>query len=536
MTSVPNFLFIITDQQRADHLGCYGNAVLRTPHIDRLAARGARFDRFYVASPACMPNRASIMTGRMPSVHGARGNGVPLSLDEVTYPELLGAGGYRTALIGKSHLQNMNDTPAVALPEVHVELQVMEGLDESRRRSVRGSEYQQERRGNWKNPEHSLTLPYYGFQHVELCNHHGDLTFGDWQRWAAAQDPAFQQACGYDNAWPTPPMGDIQAWRTRLPEGLYSSAYIGDRACAYLERHADETAGTPFFLQCAFPDPHHPFTPPGGYWDMYSPDDVILPETCRPPGPDAPPHVRRIHEKRWAAGADSNRSKRFSTSLSAVTPDEARRAIALTYGMISMIDDVVGRLVHTLERTGLARDTVIIFTSDHGDLMGDHGLIYKGPAHYQGLIRVPFIWSDPQFQQPVVHGKLGSSVDIARTILTRAGIAPCNGMQGRDMLEQGSENAIPSRDAVIVEEENQRDYLGLDGPNSARTLITQRWRLSLYADVDWGELYDLENDPLETRNLWLDTQAADIRARLMEQLARRMIENRDHSPAPTSTA
>ena len=109
MAKRPNFLFIITDQHRADHLGCYGNPIVRTPNIDALALRGTRFSRFYVACPICMPNRATLMTGRMPSLHGVRQNGTPLSVDATTFPELLSAAGYSTALVGKGHLQNISD-------------------------------------------------------------------------------------------------------------------------------------------------------------------------------------------------------------------------------------------------------------------------------------------------------------------------------------------------------------------------------------------------------------------------------------------
>ena len=110
--SPPNLLLIVTDQQRADHLGCYGNAVVRTPNLDRIAASGSLFEQFYVASTVCMPNRASIMTGLYPSVHGTRSNGIPLSRHVVTFPEVLRAEGYRTALVGKAHFQNMDDRPA----------------------------------------------------------------------------------------------------------------------------------------------------------------------------------------------------------------------------------------------------------------------------------------------------------------------------------------------------------------------------------------------------------------------------------------
>src|SRR5215207_974621 len=109
MIERPNFLFFITDQLRADHLGCYGNGTIRTPAVDSLAARGVSFDRFYVASPVCQPNRATLMTGRMPSLHDVRSNGIPLSMEAVTFVDLLRDAGYRTALIGKSHLQNFTD-------------------------------------------------------------------------------------------------------------------------------------------------------------------------------------------------------------------------------------------------------------------------------------------------------------------------------------------------------------------------------------------------------------------------------------------
>ena len=110
----PNFLLFITDQHRVDYLGCYGHPVLKTPNIDSIAARGTRFARFYVATPVCMPNRATLMTGRMPSVHGVRSNGSPLSLESNTFVDALRAAGYATALVGKSHLQNFSDVPAIA--------------------------------------------------------------------------------------------------------------------------------------------------------------------------------------------------------------------------------------------------------------------------------------------------------------------------------------------------------------------------------------------------------------------------------------
>ena len=525
----PNFLFIITDQHRADHLGCYGNREVRTPHIDSLAERGSRFDRFYVATPVCMPNRASIMTGRMPSVHGARSNGVPLPLDAVTFADVLSANGYHTGLVGKIHLQNMEDRPAACDTPDHGDLRVTPGLEEATRHDIRGADYQQERRSRWADPDHHLTLPYYGFQHVDLCNHHGDETFGDWLRWAEAQHPDFAALCGPENATPDARYDAPQAWRTQVPESLYSSFYIADRAEAYLRERAG--AEQPFFLQCSFPDPHHPFTPPGKYWDMYDPDAVTISPTCQPPGPDAPPHVRWAHAERAAGRAVLSTPRMF-----AVSPQEARQILALTYGMISMVDDAVGRILKTLEDTGLADNTVVIFTSDHGDFMGDHGLMLKGPLHYQGLIRVPFIWKDPVRPEAATVDALASCTDIASTVLARAGLAPYNGMQGRNLLPLLTEAAPDTLEGVLVEEDNQRAYLGFARPVRARTLVTKHHRLTLYRDADWGELYDLQADPHECRNLWHDPAASALRLRLTELLAHKLLEKDDQSPMPTQLA
>jgi len=139
----PNFLFIITDQHRADHLGCYGNPTVRTPHIDAIAARGVRFDRFHVATPVCMPNRASIMTGRMPSVHRSRSNGIPLSLDSTTFSQLLLEHGYDTALIGKCHLQNIEDRPPLVDAEDTGDLKPTPGYAEATHVNLEQAAYRQ---------------------------------------------------------------------------------------------------------------------------------------------------------------------------------------------------------------------------------------------------------------------------------------------------------------------------------------------------------------------------------------------------------
>ena len=157
MADRPSYILFITDQQRYDHLGCNGHPVLRTPNIDAIAAEGVCYDRFYVASPVCMPNRASLMTCRMPSSHGVRSLGVPLAHDNVTFVELLGAAGYDTALIGKSHLQNVSDWPVQIEPQISREgfTAPPDELAEAVRSDLDNDSYQYERQKFWQrnNPQ-----------------------------------------------------------------------------------------------------------------------------------------------------------------------------------------------------------------------------------------------------------------------------------------------------------------------------------------------------------------------------------------------
>src|ERR1700739_4484377 len=175
MSERPNFVLFITDQHRADYLGCYGHPVLKTPHIDSIAARGTRFTRFYVATPVCMPNRATLMTGRMPSVHGVRSNGAPLSLECNTFVDLLHAAGYATALIDKIHLQNCGPHPPVLRrPPPREGDQVLDASFAEARKTIAGDgPYDQEHPKRWQaGHDFAMQLPFYGFEHVGLVTPH----------------------------------------------------------------------------------------------------------------------------------------------------------------------------------------------------------------------------------------------------------------------------------------------------------------------------------------------------------------------------
>lgn len=527
--TAPNIVLIMTDQHCAHHLGCYGNELVRTPNIDALADAGVVYERFYVTTPICMPNRAALMTGRYPSLNGVRHNGTPLSLDAMTFADVLRAAGYHTALVGKAHLQNISEYPAALVSKSPA---APPGCSEATRRRIDQSCYEQESPRRWADPAHRLQLPYYGFDRVDLIVDHGDIADGEYLRWLRRHRPDADLLRGPDNAVEDLRDRVPQAWITRVPEDLCTSSYVARQAQDFLQQRAAAADGRPFFLKCSFPDPHHPFTPPPRYARMYEPAEVALPRTACGPGPEASTRLRWLHGRRALGEAKLDGHLAF-----AVSPEEARQVIALTYGSITMVDDKVGEIVRALERAGLAENTILIFTSDHGDFMGQHGLMLKAPLHYQSLVRVPFIWADlrPGRRKSLRSRALGSTVDIATTVLRAAGVQGYNGLQGGDLLAR-AEAPPTGDDAVLIEEDSQRPLFGLGHPPRLRTVVTQRWRLTVYDRQDEGELYDLEADPEETRNLWHDGRSAQVRNTLVERLLRLMIENAERSPLPTRLA
>ncbi|MEZ5649750.1 MAG: sulfatase-like hydrolase/transferase [Burkholderiaceae bacterium] len=525
-TERPNILFIITDQQRADWLGCTGHPVLRTPNIDRIAAGGTVFDRAYVGNPVCMPNRASLMTGRLSSVTGVRQNGNPLPPFMTTFTEVLSAGGYDTALIGKAHFQTFTEIPAPIGSNPAGAGRLANAVDIGP-----DTGFVSESIAGWRarGPD-VVRLPYYGFDHADLVTFHGDMTGGAHEHWLRQQVPDLDALRGPHNGLPhdyTCP----QALRTALPEALYSTSYVKMRALEYLNDAARRER--PFFAFVSFPDPHHPFTPPGRYWDMYRPEDMVLPDNLGG-------HVRAPRSLDWifaqevVDGPDSLMPQTFVTGAMRLNERQLREAMALTCGMTAMIDDAVGEILDALERNGQDRDTIIVFTSDHGDYMGDHGLILKGGPHFQSLIRVPLLIKDPRrVAQCARTQALASTLDMAPTILAMAGLTPFADIQGID-LGPVLDGATPSRDALLIEEDSYDvDLFGLNGQYRARTLQTGRYRLTTYLGERWGELYDLQEDPLERVNLWDEPGARELHHALIWQLMQAMMDGCSRSPWPT---
>ena len=518
----PNFLVIMTDQQRADHLRCYGNPIVNTPNLDMLAARGKRFDRFYVSNPICQPNRAALATGQLTTVNGCRKNGIPLSLNSTTYADVLRAEGYRTGLVGKAHFQNVSPIKSPSPPLKGHGTPPASPFNMSRRDQRTGPDYEHEIRASWiETPDKEIPRPYYGFDDLSLCIGHGDQVEGHYTGWLADRLGSAPDPRGRENALNSDSVGTPQVWRTGLPEELYPTAYVGEEACAFLGT-PDER---PFLLVASFPDPHHPFTPPGRYFDMYDPADVILPVSFDHPTRernDLPKQLQRVYD----LGAEK------PDAYWPFHPDAniLRRMIALNYGAITMIDDWVGRILAVLEQSGKADTTHVIFMSDHGDYMGDHGTILKHGVHSHGLIRVPFIWAAPKAARGQVSDLQGSAIDFAPTLLAQAGIQQPIGMQGRDLLAENVNN-LP----VLIEDAGL-SFADPGGPVASRTLVHESWRLTVFEGSDLGELYDLSTDPYELSNLWADKAASKHKAQMLHQLVDRQMALQDSSLIPTHQA
>jgi arylsulfatase A-like enzyme len=489
-----NFLLITTDQMRADHMGCAGNPVIRTPNLDRLAAGGVCLDRAYVSNPLCTPNRATMATGRMPRNHGAWSNGISLPTGEQTVADVLAARGYHTALLGKGHLATYGQSKEPPLFDSR------ESWNDGRMTTA------------W-------TGPYYGFQECVLTVGHGPWGFeaGHYGAWLKENFPDVL-ARGWKDVKPSP-TGALQCFTPSVPIEAHPSTYVGTLGCDYLSRRAAD--GRPFMAWVSFPDPHHAFCPPAPYDTMHDPRDVVLPQLGAEALADKPPHFRRAYE-----GGELWEGINRSDILKDVTEPQLREIIARTYGMIALVDENIGRLLAALDEIGLAENTVVIFTSDHGDLMGDCGLIFKGPFLLEGLIRVPMIWRVPRGARRAHSQGLFSSCDIAPTILALAGIDVPQWMDGLAQPELAAGGSA-RRDAAFIEFKSMyRPELNL------RTIVTADRKLTYYAGLPHGELYDMTAAVPEARNLYGDADMSGERQALELRLLAEEILRQDRRRMP----
>ena len=520
----PNILLIVTDQHRADHTGFGGNAIVQTPNLDALAARGTVFNQAYVSNPICMPNRSTMITGRMPSAHGTRFNGISLNWNSSTAIRQLMRSGYTTGLVGKAHFQNMGNG-ANLIGSVRKRFFAAHGAMED---AMPYGWDLLENEQRYRDGDVEMPPDFYGFAHCEFAVGHADLVSGHYWRWLLDQgvDPATMQ--GANNA-PQTYGGWWQIWQSAMPVELYPTTFVGERSAAFINEAA--TGDAPWFLQCSFPDPHHPFSPPGEFYDMYDPADIPLPATFDDD------HKTSMHHLQGFRATRGQEPPPMAVLPFSPTEEIFREAAAKEYGAITLIDQAIGAVLNALDASGQADNTVVIFTSDHGEMFGDHGLMLKASMHYLGALQVPLVIADPRPGAAVgVTGELAATIDLASTFLELGEVDAYEGMQGFSLVPLTRDAGASVRDEVLVEEDEPFDLAGLGSPLRMRTLITKTERISVYRGSDRGELFDLTHDPDEMRNAFDDPAARTLRGDMSERLARSLMEHDDRGNIPSFVA
>ncbi len=477
----PNLLFIYTDEQAAKTMSAYGNDLIETPNLDRLADGSMVFENTYVTQPVCTPSRSSLLTGLYPHTSGCTANNIPLPREIECLPELADFSDYRTAHMGKWHLGD--------------EIFAQHGFDE------------------WVSIEDNYRRYYSpGRDKDQHC---------DYWHWLV------------DEHGVEPPESDdgfnafSRADAARLPEEQSKPAFLAERATSFLSETGDE----PFMLFVNFLEPHMPFFGPRD--DQYDPDDVPLPDNFDAvPGPDAPLKLRLLYEHYRHTG---------TSGLPLRTEGDWKRLIANYWGLCSQVDTHVGGILDALEDAGHADDTIVVYTSDHGDMMGSHQLVAK-TVMYEESVRVPMLLRVPWMSQ--MTGRIEapvSQVDLVPSLLDLLNQPVPSHLQGRSwrsdlhapesfshrdvviewngsdngMLRAGSRDMPAHIDRITSYEEAHRALSA-----RVRTIVTPTgWKFNC-SPLGEHELYNLHEDPGETENLIDDPAVTELVADLYERLLR----------------
>ena len=496
-----NILLITTDQMRYDALGCNGG-VARTPVLDQLAGEGVNYSRAHCQSVVCMPARSTILTGQHVATHGVRMNGVPLPEDSPSVADVLQRSGYRTALVGKAHF-----TPWLAGDSYYENAMATRG------------EYG----------------PHRGFEHMELANHfflnhsHYDLWLKQHHAGEIGGFYPIVDEQGRQNAAGGGDTGAVQVWHNQMPVEHYHTHWVGERCRAWLDSLA---ADDKWFLWMSFPDPHHPWDPPVEALQRMDWRDLQLPAGY----PQTAAEREAILAEKPAHWLDAYRASRhFNMEMppgfvpAEMTADQVREINAMNHIENELIDEACGNVLSLLDERGWTRDTDIFFTTDHGELQGDFGLMFKGPFHVDALMRLPFIWK-PAPAAGVPAGTVSrpvGQVDLAPTFVALAGLEPEPCMEGQPLPTSDAEADDQERQHVLTEwyssfasgSEGERIDMGLHSIYLDSWLYTGCLPGDLHSG-DEGELYNLAEDPLQRVNLWDDPACRQRRDDMAAQLRR----------------
>ncbi len=470
MSDRPNILLILTDQQRRDSLGCYGNQICRTPNCDRIAAEGIRFDLAFTNTAICTAVRATLLTGLEPHAHGMLANfernvGYPWELPEglIPFNHYLQRVGYRCGVVGKWHL----------------------GVE-------RGPEYygfEGTHFPGWDAPKHHPEYEAY-------LEEHG------LPRWSVRDEIHGT----FPNGKPSLPIGGIYEGPV---EGTYPY-FLAERTIAQLKKYAEgyHREGQPFFLRTDFFGPHLPYFIPQEYADMYDPN-LVQRNPSMEERFEKKPRVHKWYALHWA----------FDT----YSWETWQKLVAMYWGYITLIDEQIGRILNALDELGLTDNTVVFFGADHAGFVGNHRLSDKGPMMYDDIYRIPLLARWPGVAQPGTNcDRFVTLMDLMPTFLDLAGVRVPDYVHGRSI--------VPLLRGETPEDWPEEVFLQFHGhhfPYPQRGIRTRTHKL-VVNPPDVNELYDLRRDPYELHNVYDDPAYADVRRDLMRRLYQHLIDTKDN--------
>ena len=476
MPHQPNILWICSDQQRFDTLGCYGNGFVHTPHLDHLATSGMLFEGAYCQSPICTPSRASFLTGRTPRTTRTRQNGQSIPADEVLVTRLLADGGYTCGLAGKLHLSTCDPRHC---PDT--ERRIDDGYD------------------------------VFHWSHAPDPDFPGNA----YRRWLDERGQRYQ----------TPAFRDSPHVCAGMPAEHHQTTWCAEMAIDFMRQQA--SGDQPWLFSVNIFDPHFPFDPPAAYLERYLDrlDAIPLPvytpgELDNKPRYQQPPFRDRYH---YCGPHDFEQ----------MSDADHRLVTAASWAMGDLIDEQVGRMLRCLEETGQRDDTIVIYMSDHGEMLGDHSIYLKGPYFYEPAVKVPLIVSWPGKIRPNRRSRaLVELMDLAPTLLDAAGLPRHAGMQSKTLwpLLTGPDDGLDRHHDGVMCEYYHGMSADADPPPFATMLRTDRHKIVVAHGLETGEFYDLEIDPTETRNLWASADHAPVKMQMLKQLCDRMAFAADPLP------
>ncbi len=462
---MPNILWVCTDQQRFDTLQGLSNSLIRTPNLRRLMSESVTFTNAFVQTPICSPSRGSFLTGRYPHVTGLRANGQRICPTERLVTRILADNEYACGLVGKLHL-----SPCAGG-------RVEDRIDD-------------------------------GYQIFEWSHDISDQwpLHNQWYVWLDRQGVKLPKFPPRETAWGMP-----------IDPKYTQTAWCADVANRFMRQQSEYT---PWLMSVNMFQPHHPFFPTEEYLSHYDPSKMPKPAYKEGELENKPIFQQTDHRAGYGGTA---------LSFTRTSPEEHQRITAAYYAMIEQVDTALGHMLQTLEETGQADNTIVIFMSDHAEMLGDHGIYLKGPYFYDCLTRVPLIIRWPKhFQGGRQIDALVELVDVVPTLLDAAGIPIPSGVQGRSLMPLLTGRTATHRDSVYMEYFDAN--LPFQTPPMLTGVRTERWKLNFYNKPRSGELYDLHNDPGEFTNLWNDPHYKDTQEMMLETLVSRMIETTDPLP------